>query len=82
MTDDTASTMLLGVLESTKQEPPKKSHENDHRLTSVMNDVNMIMCMNYDVSSLLRTGLPELLKGVKKYAKTTSGLLLLSVCTH
>ena len=27
----------------------KKSHENDRRLTSEMNDVNMIMCMNYDV---------------------------------
>ena len=28
----------------------KVAHENDRRLTSEMNDVNMIMCMNYDVS--------------------------------
>ena len=33
------------------REPTKKSHENDRRrLTLEMNDVNMIMCMNYDVS--------------------------------
>ena len=32
----------------------KKSHENDRRrLTLEMNDVNMIMCMNYDVKEKL-----------------------------
>ena len=35
----------------------KKSHENDRRLTSEMNDVNMIMCMNYDVSKRPHQGL-------------------------
>ena len=35
----------------------KVAHENDRRLTSEMNDVNMIMCMNYDVSKRPHQGL-------------------------
>ena len=35
----------------------KVAHENDRRLTSEMNDVNMIMWMNYDVSKRPHQGL-------------------------
>ena len=35
----------------------KVAHENDRWLTSEMNDVNMIMCMNYDVSKRPHQGL-------------------------